>query len=40
MIAAELLRAFHPRLVGAFPTPEPRFSLRPQGGLPMIWENR
>lgn len=40
IIAAELLRAFHPRLNGTFPTPEPKFSLRPQGGLPMIWENR
>ncbi len=40
IIAAELLRAFHPRLSGTFPQPEPRFSLRPQGGLPMIWENR
>lgn len=40
IIAAELLRAFHPRLSGVFPTPEPKFSLRPQGGLPMIWEHR
>lgn len=40
IIAAELLRAFHPRLSGPFPTPEPKFSLRPRGGLPMIWENR
>ena len=40
IIAAELLRAFHPRLSGAFPTPEPKFSLRPRGGLPMVWQNR
>lgn len=40
IITAELLRAFHPRLNGTFPTPEPKFSLRPQSGLPMTWENR
>lgn len=40
IIAAELLRAFQPRLSGAFPAPEPKFSLRPQNGLPMIWEHR
>lgn len=40
IIAAELLRAFQPRLSGVFPTAEPKFSLRPKGGLPMIWENR
>lgn len=40
LIAAELLRAFHPRLTGAFPTAEPKFSLRPKDGLPMIWKNR
>lgn len=40
IIAAELLRAFHPRLKGGFPALEPKFSLRPAGGLPMIWKNR
>ena len=40
IIAAELLRAFHPRLENGFPMPEPRFSLRPRGGLPMIWQRR
>jgi cytochrome P450 len=40
IIAAELLRAFQPWLSGEFPVPEPKFSLRPQGGLPMIWERR
>lgn len=40
IIAAELLRAFEPRLSGAFPVPEPKFSLRPKGGLPMIWQRR
>lgn len=40
IIAAELLRVFHPRLEGDFPEPEPKFSLRPKGGLPMIWQNR
>ncbi|MEP5762574.1 MAG: cytochrome P450 [Litoreibacter sp.] len=40
IVTAELLRGFHPRLKGSFPTPEPKFSLRPEGGLPMIWENR
>ena len=40
IIAAELLRAFEPHLEGEFPVPEPRFSLRPRGGLPMIWQRR
>lgn len=40
IIAAELLRAFHPTLRGEFPAPEPKFSLRPLGGLPMVWQNR
>lgn len=40
IIAAELLRAFHPRLKDRFPAPEPKFSLRPKGGLPMVWDNR
>lgn len=38
IIASELLRAFHPRLFDGFPEPEPRFSLRPKGGLPMEWK--
>jgi len=40
IITAELLRAFHPRLEDGFPVPEPRFSLRPQNGLAMIWQVR
>lgn len=37
IIAAELLRSFYPQLKSTFPVPEPKFSLRPKGGLPMIW---
>lgn len=40
IIVAELLRSFHPRLSGAFPAPDPKFSLRPHDGLPMVWKNR
>jgi len=40
IIAAELLRAFHPRLEEGFPVPEPRFSLRPKNCLSMIWQSR
>jgi len=40
IIAAELLKAFAPRLSGPFPQPDPKFSLRPKGGLPMIWHRR
>jgi cytochrome P450 len=37
IIASILLTQFAPRLAGSFPTPLPRFSLRPAGGLPMVW---
>ena len=40
LVVATLLREWKPKSMLGEPIPEAKFSLRPQDGLPMVWEKR